>query len=158
MELTEEFGRGGNLSHASAADERKLLEGDVLSLTSSDPAASALLVSSQKEQEVADAEMTEPPEPPCPAYAELLEVMERATARLELPWEREKEETTCERLDEQFNRPDPVSLHSEIEKAQKNPYSAHTHGHQHVTYANVEGMLEPVYVSYMYTGPLLKRR
>lgn len=54
MELTEEFERGVNLLHASAVDERELLEGDVLSLTSSDPAASALLVSSQKEQEVAD--------------------------------------------------------------------------------------------------------
>lgn len=142
MELTEDFERGVNLLHASAANERELLEGDVLSLTYSDPAASALLVSSQKEQEVADegkdAEMTEPSEPPCLAYAELLEVMKHTVARLELPWKREKEETACERLDEQFNRPDPVSLpflpdlYSEIEKAQKNPYSACIQGHQHV--------------------------
>ncbi len=32
----------------------------------------------------------EPAQSSCPAYDELLEVMERATARLDLPWKRAK--------------------------------------------------------------------
>ncbi|ROK23452.1 hypothetical protein DPX16_16496 [Anabarilius grahami] len=58
--------------------------------------------------------MTEPSQPPCPTYVELLEVMECTMARLELPWKREKEETTHGRLDERFlsryNHQAPVSL------------------------------------------------
>ncbi len=43
LELTDESAGGINISHSSAADECKLLEEDVLSLVSSDPAGSALL-------------------------------------------------------------------------------------------------------------------
>ncbi len=43
MELTDESAVGINISRSAAADESKLLEEDVLSLTSSDPARSALL-------------------------------------------------------------------------------------------------------------------
>ncbi len=43
MELADEFERGVNLLRLSAADKSELLEEDVLSLTSSDPAGSALL-------------------------------------------------------------------------------------------------------------------
>ncbi len=43
MELGDESARGINISRSSAADKSKLLEGDVLSITSSDPAGSALL-------------------------------------------------------------------------------------------------------------------
>ncbi len=43
MELADESAGGINISRSSAADESKLLEEDVLSLTSSDPAGSALL-------------------------------------------------------------------------------------------------------------------
>lgn len=57
-----------------------LLDEDVLSLTSFDPAASALLASSQEEQEMAaeveEDMLSETSQPPCPAYAELLGVME----------------------------------------------------------------------------------
>lgn len=154
VELAEEFERAINLLRSSVADERELLEEDVLSLTCSDPASSALLASSQGEQVVADegeeVEMTEPSQPPCPVYIELLEVMECATTRLELLWQREKEETACGRLDERFlsghNRPAPVSLaflpdlHIEIEKAWKNLYSACIHQHQHANYTNVKGV------------------
>ncbi|XP_016090331.1 uncharacterized protein [Sinocyclocheilus grahami] len=47
--------------------------------------ASALLASGKEEHEIADEDKevkTESSQPSCPAYAELLEVMERATARL----------------------------------------------------------------------------
>ncbi|ROJ30555.1 hypothetical protein DPX16_1534 [Anabarilius grahami] len=88
--------------------------------------------------------------PPCPAYAELLEVMERAAGRLQLPWQREREETARGRLDERFlsghNPVTPVSLpflpdlHVETEKAWKNPYSARIHTHQRSNFADVEGL------------------
>ncbi len=42
MELADEFERGIKISRSSAADKSKLLEEDVLRLTSSDPAGSAL--------------------------------------------------------------------------------------------------------------------
>ncbi len=65
---------------------------DAISLTSSDPAASALLGYAQVEQEMSEGEEveTEPSQSSCPAYDELLEVMECATARLDLPWKRAK--------------------------------------------------------------------
>ncbi len=61
---------------------------DAISLTSSDPAAGALLGYTQEEQEMSedDEAETEPSQSSCPAYDKLLEVMERATARLDLPW------------------------------------------------------------------------
>ncbi|KAL1261657.1 hypothetical protein QQF64_006922 [Cirrhinus molitorella] len=62
-------------------DESELLEDDVVSLTSSDPGASALLGSTQEEQEMSEGEEAEaePSQTSCPAYEELLEVMDRAT-------------------------------------------------------------------------------
>ncbi len=48
MELADKFERGINFLRSSAADEDKLLEEDVLSLTSSDPAGSALLTPGQE--------------------------------------------------------------------------------------------------------------
>ncbi len=51
---------------------------DAISLTSSDPAASALLGYAQEEQEMSEGEEveTEPSQSSCPAYDEFLEVME----------------------------------------------------------------------------------
>ncbi|ROI69465.1 hypothetical protein DPX16_14405 [Anabarilius grahami] len=141
-------------SEGVTADKGEVLEDDVLSLTSSDPAASALLALSPREQEVADeeeeGEPSETSKPPCPAYVELLEVMEHASGRLQQPWDRVKKGTARERLDERFlsvhNPAAPVSLpflpdlHVEIEKAWKNPYSARIHRHQQASFADVEGM------------------
>ncbi len=160
MELADEFERGINLSRTSADDESELRGEDVLSLTSSDPAGSALLASGQSEQNLADEGEDgafEPSQPACPAYGELMEVMNRATARLDLQWRHEKGEIARGRLDERFlsqhNRPAPVSLpflpdlHSEIERAWDKPYSARIHRYQHTNYANIEGMREHGYVS-----------
>ncbi|ROJ25309.1 hypothetical protein DPX16_20122 [Anabarilius grahami] len=161
-ELAEELERGVNLSQPTAADEGELLnDDDVLSLTSSDPAASALLAASPREQEMAfEEEASEPAETsehPCPVYAELLEVMEHASGRLQLPWDRVRKEVTRGRLDERFlsghNKAAPVSLpflpdlHVEIEKAWKNPYSARIHLHQRANFADVEGLSQHGYVS-----------
>ncbi len=109
----------------------------MLSLTSSDPAGSALLASGQSEQDLADEgedDAFEPYQPACPAYGVLIEVMICATARLDLQWRHEKGKIARGRLDERFlsehNHPDPVSLpflsnlHSEIERALDKPYSA----------------------------------
>ncbi len=74
------------------------------SFTSSDSAASALLGYTPDEQEMAEGEEveTEPSQIACPAYEELLEVMERTTARLDLPWERTKMAAPQGRLDERY--------------------------------------------------------
>ncbi|KAL1277441.1 hypothetical protein QQF64_024114 [Cirrhinus molitorella] len=63
-------------------DESELLEDDVVSLTSSDPEASALLGSTQEEQEMSEGEEAEAEssQSSCSAYEELLEVMGRATS------------------------------------------------------------------------------
>ncbi|KAL0152640.1 hypothetical protein M9458_052363, partial [Cirrhinus mrigala] len=84
VDLANKLDKGLSLSRLSAGDESELLDDDdVVSLTSSDPAASALLGSAQEEQKMWDEEECtkyESPQPFCPAYDELLEVMERATA------------------------------------------------------------------------------
>ncbi len=160
MELSDEFERGINLSRPSAVDESKLRGEDVLSLTSSELTGSALLSSGQSEQDLADEGEDgafEPSQPACPAYGELMEVINRATARLDLQWRHEKGEIAQGRLDERFlsehNRPAPVSLpflpdlHSEIERARDKPYSAYVHCYQHTNYANIEGMHERGYAS-----------
>ncbi len=90
MELADEAVRGTNISRPSAVDESELLEEDVLSLTSSDPAGSALLAHGQEWADEDEEDISEPSQPVCPAYDELLEVMERATARLDLQWRHEK--------------------------------------------------------------------
>ncbi|ROL54949.1 hypothetical protein DPX16_0123 [Anabarilius grahami] len=73
MEFAEEFEKGVSLSRNLAADENELLGEDVLSFTSSGPAANAL----PAEQEIADedreGEFPESSQPPCPMYEELLE-------------------------------------------------------------------------------------
>ncbi len=141
-----------------AADEGELLEEDVLSPTSSDPAGSALPASSQGEQELAnesEEDIYEHSQPACPTYEELLEVMERATARLDIQWRHEKVGVVRSRLDERFlsghNLPALLSfpflpdLHSEIEKAWDKLYSACIHRCQHANYADVKGMREHGY-------------
>ncbi len=160
MEFADEIERCVNLSLPSADDESELRGEDVLSLTSSDPAGSALLASGQSEQDLADEGEDgafEPSQPACPTYGELMEVMNRATARLDLQWRHEKGEIAHGRLDERFlsehNRPVPVSLpflpdlHSEIERVWDKPYSARIHRYQHTNYANIEGMREHGYPS-----------
>ncbi len=74
--LREEF----FILRSSAADESKLLEEDVLYLTSSDPAGTALLAHGQGWADEGGEDISEPSQPVCPACVELLEVMERATA------------------------------------------------------------------------------
>ncbi len=75
MELAVESERGIFHLASSAVDESKLLEEDVLSVTSSDPAGSAFLAHGglMKTERI-----SEPSQLVCPAYVELLEVMKRA--------------------------------------------------------------------------------
>ncbi len=117
VDLADELERELSLSHESAKNEGEPLDyDDVISLTSSDPAASALLGYAQEELGMFEGEEveTEPSQSSCPAYEELLEVMERATARLDFPWERTKMVVPQRRLDERYlsghNPPAQVSL------------------------------------------------
>ncbi len=78
-DLADELERGLSFSCSSAANKGELLDyDDAISLTSSDPAASALLGSAQEEQEMSEGEEveSEPSHSSCPAYDELLEIME----------------------------------------------------------------------------------
>ncbi len=91
----------------------------------------------------------------CPAYEELLEIMERATARLHLPWERTKMVAPPGRLDERYlsghKPPAQVSLpflpdrHTEVEREWKKPFSSRIHRFQHTSYANIARMRESGY-------------
>ncbi len=93
-DLTDELESGLSFSRSSATNEGERLDDDddAISLTSSDPAAGALLGYAQEEQEISEGDEAEaePDQSSCPAYDELQEVMERATARLDLPWKRAK--------------------------------------------------------------------
>lgn len=157
-DLADELERELSLSHESAGNEGEPLDyGDAISLTSSDPAASALLGYAQKEQEMSEGEEaeTEPSQTSCPAYEELLEVMERATVRLHLPWERTKMAAPPGRLDERYlsghKPPAQVSLpflpdlHTEVEREWKKPFSSRIHRFQHTSYANIARMRESGY-------------
>ncbi len=157
-DLADEFERELSLSHESAKNESEPLDyDDVISLTSSDPAASALLGYAQEEQEMSEREdvETELSQDSCPAYEELLDVMERATARLDLPWERTKMAAPRGCLDERFlpghktaaqvNLPFLPDLHTEVEKEWKKPFSARIHKFQRNSYANIAGMRENGY-------------
>ncbi len=158
VDLADEFEGELSLSHESAKYESEPLDyDDVISLTSSDPAASALLGCAQEEQEMSEIEdvETELSQDSCPAYVELLDVMERAAARLDLPWERTKMAAPRGRLDERFlpghktpaqvNLPFLPDLHTEVEKEWKKPFSARIHKFQHNSYANIAGMRENGY-------------
>ncbi len=157
-DLADELERELSLSHESAGNEGEPLDyGDAISLTSSDPAASALLGYAQKEQEMSEGEEaeTELSQTSCPAYEELLEVMERTTARLHLPWERTKMAAAPGSLDERYlsghKPPAQVSLpflpdlHTEVEREWKKPFSSHIHRFQHTSYANIARMRESGY-------------
>ncbi len=81
--------------------------------------------------------------------------MERATARLDLPWERTKMAAPRGRLDERYlsghKPPGQVSLpflpdlHTEVEKEWKKPFSSRMHRFQHTSYANIVRMRESGY-------------
>ncbi len=157
-DLADEFERELSLSHESAKNESEPLDyDDVISLTSSDPAASALLGYAQEEQEMSESQDVESElsQDSCPAYEELLDVMERATARLDLPWERTKMAAPRGRLDERFlpghktsaqvNLPFLPDLHTEVEKEWKKLFSARIHKFQRNSYANIAGMRENGY-------------
>ncbi|ROL45236.1 hypothetical protein DPX16_17847 [Anabarilius grahami] len=154
-------------TQAAAGEDAILDDDDGVSQTSSDPGTSVLLAASPQEQVMAveeeASEVASFSRPPCPAYAELLEVMERAAGRLQLPWQREREETARGRLDERFlfghNPVTPVSLpflpdlHVEIEKAWKNPFSARIHTHQRSNFADVEGLRQHGFQWLSVAGP-----
>ncbi len=82
VDLADELEREHSLSRESAENEGEPLDyDDAISLTSSDPAASALLGYAQEEQEMSEGEEVEIElSQTCPAYKELLEGMRHAPA------------------------------------------------------------------------------
>ncbi|KAL0173793.1 hypothetical protein M9458_029761, partial [Cirrhinus mrigala] len=146
VDLADELKKGLSLSRASVAGKDELLANDdVVSLTSSDPAASALLGPSQEEQEMLEGEEAEaePSLISCPAYEELLEVMDRATVA---PRGRLDERYLSDHsLPAQVSLPFLPDLHTEIEKVWKRPFSSRIHNFPHSNYANIEGMREHGY-------------
>ncbi|CAM4598264.1 unnamed protein product [Leuciscus chuanchicus] len=154
MELADQLERGVNLTDDLPADEGELQVDveDVLSL--SDGSVTGSL---RAGQELAADDISLPLQPSCPVYAELVDVMGRATNRLQLQWRRVREEPVRGVLDDRFlpTRRPPArtslpflpDLHSEIEKAWKNPFSARLHLQQRASFAAVEGAAEHGYVS-----------
>ncbi|KAL0163489.1 hypothetical protein M9458_042887, partial [Cirrhinus mrigala] len=114
----------------------------------------ALLGPSQEEQEMSEGEEAEaePSLISCPAYDELLEVTDRSTERLDLPWKQTRKVAPQGRLDERYlsdhSLPAQVSLpflpdlYSEIEKVCKRPHSSRLHLFPYSNYVNIEGMRE----------------
>ncbi|KAI2648200.1 Galectin-9 [Labeo rohita] len=128
VDLADELRKG--LSRSFVTDESKLMDDDAISLTSSDPAASALLGFIQEEQEMLEEGKeveTEPSQSSCHVYAQLLEVMERATASLDLPWKRAKKVAFARspHPSAQESLPYLPNLHVEVEKVWKNLFSSH---------------------------------
>ncbi len=135
LDLADELERELPFSRASAESEGGLLDcDDAISLISSDPAAGALLGYAQEGKDVEGKDVkTEPFQSSCPAYEELLEVMECATARLDLPWERTKMVASRGHLDERYlsghnpsaqaSLPFLPDLHTEVENEWKKLFS-----------------------------------
>ncbi len=158
VDLADELERELSLSHELAENEGEPLDyDDVISLTSSDPAASALLDYAQEEQEMSEGEEveTELSQTSCPAYEELLDVMERATARLDLPWERTKMAAPLISMSDSFLAIKPqlkwtfhfflISRSEKVEKEWKKTFFSRIHKFQHTSYANITGMRERGY-------------
>ncbi|KAL0149135.1 hypothetical protein M9458_055567, partial [Cirrhinus mrigala] len=145
-DLAEELKKGLSLSRSYAGGEDELLDDDdVISLTSSDPAASALLGPTQEKQEMSEGEEAEaePSQISGPAYDELLEVMDPATARLDLPWKWTRKVAPRGRLDECYNPPAQMSLPFLLDlRIWKRPYFTRIHNFPHFNYVNIEGMRE----------------
>ncbi|KAL0146535.1 hypothetical protein M9458_058166 [Cirrhinus mrigala] len=133
VDPADELKKGLSLSRSSARDEDELLDDDDgISLT-------ALLGSTQEEQEMLYEDEAESSHPSCPAYEELLE-------------KRIRKVVLRGRLDERclsdHNLPAPVSLpflpdlHSEIEKVWKKPFSSCIHSFPMANYVYIKGMRE----------------
>ncbi len=109
---------------------------------------SALLLSSSEEGEC---ESIEAPPPVSPQYEELLEVMSRAVAKLNISWPAEEHaEPQTNKLDERFLRakrspptrslPFFPDLHTEVSRSWASPFSAHLFVLSSDYYGNVGGL------------------
>ncbi|KAL0148247.1 hypothetical protein M9458_056479 [Cirrhinus mrigala] len=158
-DLAEELKKGLSLSRSSAGDEDELLDDDdVISLTSSDPAASALLGPTQEEQEMSEGEEAEaePSLISCPADDELLEVMDRATARLDLLWKRTRKVAPRGHLDERY-----LSDHSPPAQTPSLPsillqVTSRLNGKAYAAAGQAVGVLHTMAVLQTYQADLLK--
>ncbi|KAI2645290.1 NADP-dependent malic enzyme, chloroplastic [Labeo rohita] len=141
VDLADELKKGLSLSRSSVTDESELRDDDAISLTSSDPGASALLASDHEDQDMVDegeeAE-AEPSQTSCPAYAELLEVMESGVVSMSATFP-----TIVPPLKRAFHF-FPISIRrSRRHGKTRSPLTLIDF--KHTSYANIEGMRENGY-------------
>lgn len=120
VKLSEEFEQGMSLSHSSVVNSSDLLDQDVLSLESSEPADIALLTSSQEEldeAEVGEDVICEPSQPARLPFEELLEVMASFAERLDLAWWRARWEITSDSCPSCSDFPFLPDLYAEVERS-----------------------------------------
>ncbi|KAI5102599.1 hypothetical protein C0J45_7951, partial [Silurus meridionalis] len=124
-------------------------EAGPMAASSPGTSSAALHVSLSEEGELMDA--SEPVEPSQPVlYEELLEVVTRAVAKLDLAWPvKQQRQRAPSKLDERFLRPVSLprrrgllffpDLHAEVSSSWETPYSARASPHHSSIYANVVG-------------------
>ncbi len=153
VDLVERMETGESLSPSSAAGSSATSQG---SKARSDGAVccpqgerSALRLSSSEE---GDGESADEP-PQSAQYDELVEVITRALAELNLEWPAEKQsEPSKSKLDERFLRSKPLpprrglpffpNLHSEVSRSWARPYSARLFSPSLTDYSNISGLNE----------------
>ncbi len=123
------------------------------SQSSSSPARStACSMGSEARSAVSDVESDDSP-PQSPLYEELLEVVTRAVAKLNIDWPAKKQaELQKSKLDERFMRTKPLpplrslpffpDLHTEVSRSWKKPFSARLFIPASDYYGNVAGLGE----------------
>ncbi len=146
LDLAEGMETGESLSSSSPARSTAHSLGS--EARSAQGAGSALLLSSSEE---VDAESVENSPPQSPQYEELLEVVTRAVAKLNIDWPTEKQaEPQKSKLDERFLRTKPLpprrslpffpDLHTEVSRSWKKPFSARLFIPASDYYGNVAGL------------------
>ncbi|MCI4377585.1 hypothetical protein PGIGA_G00205140 [Pangasianodon gigas] len=149
MDLAERMETGPSLSPSSPSRSTVPSLGSEARSAVSSPRGtdSALHLSSSEEVDVESVD----PEPQSPQYGELLEVVTRAVAKLNIDWPAEsRPELQCSRLDEHFlrSRPPPPprslpffpDLHTEVSRSWNRPFSARLFSPTSSHYANVAGL------------------
>ena len=157
VDLVEGMETGQSLSPStSARSGTQSLESEARSAVPSTQGEGSTLRLSSSEEEV-DVESLDRDSPPhSPQYEELLEVVTRAVAKLNIDWPTEKAaEPQRSKLDERFLRasqPPPSrglpffpDLHDEISRSWKRPFSARLYIPSSDYYGNVVGMGERGY-------------
>ncbi|KAL1269008.1 hypothetical protein QQF64_031297 [Cirrhinus molitorella] len=160
VDLTEGYETGSSLSHASSARSNAPSRGAEARVAVSSPKGGSLTLhlSSSEEVEVmsVDTEETVDSPPQSLAYEELVEVVTRAVAKLNIDWPAEQQDVRPKsKLDERFLRtqsqlsrrglPFFPDLHTEVSRSWEKPFSSRIFSPTVSTYSNVVGLSEKGY-------------